>query len=319
MERASQYPSFGGEVKRVLYGVGRAIDPSPHAWNERIIKGVNKILPVLSPRAQLWIAKNHVSIEKGAQIAGIAISTAETYVAFMLLGRGIQKYQVAKYDRQVNRIVATDEFMIILKKRFDTQYPKASEAFFPLAAAVIGVASMYHGKDAYARNTDMKKSMKTRFEGAYVQVAVDRAILKREPIDIDAIRNQARSSFDQLQKITHPKELMQLTHIMRQHWVVDPVQQAADRKRREKNWKRKDAWREHHSRGKNLLGRVQDVMRQVIIGTHVFPPEKISIEVSTRGVPSSPGQLQKDRATFAGQVINQGTHQPRRDHQGRWK
>lgn len=88
MERANvpAYSTLGESAKQMFYGVGKAIEwHAPHKWNERIIHGINTVLPKLSPELQQSIMKHHKGIETGAKIAGITISTAELYATFFLM------------------------------------------------------------------------------------------------------------------------------------------------------------------------------------------------------------------------------------------
>jgi len=90
------------QVKRVFIGIGKAIDPTPRAWNERIIHGMNHIIPKLSLEWQMWVARHTNAIETGAKAAGIVVSTAELYTIFLLArlaktridrGRILHEYQ----------------------------------------------------------------------------------------------------------------------------------------------------------------------------------------------------------------------------------
>ncbi len=84
-------------TKKVLVGAWDATKKageglSARAWNERIIKVINRqIIPKLSPEQTQWVAKHHTMIEKAAGLAGAAITTAEIVAAATILRAGLYK------------------------------------------------------------------------------------------------------------------------------------------------------------------------------------------------------------------------------------
>lgn len=158
MERAEQlsrpvqkkeiptYPTLGESARQVLYGVGKAVEwHMPHKWNERLIRGINKVLPKLSPEMQQAIMKHHKAIETGAKVAGILISSAELYAAYMLVGIGRLRIENGKILRKFyalrEQTIATDSWYKKLHETYMKNFPNDTEGFLVLAGTMMTIMS----------------------------------------------------------------------------------------------------------------------------------------------------------------------------------
>jgi hypothetical protein len=121
----SEWKSETSLPKKIWYGVGKVVEPfSARAWNERIIRGVEKLFPHLSKDQQRWIADHHVVIEKAATVAGIGIQSAELYVAFMLA-----YYSTGKLSKKVRQIQLHRQ----IRKKYSKFRPYENKINIPFA------------------------------------------------------------------------------------------------------------------------------------------------------------------------------------------
>ncbi len=121
MERAAEI----GPIKRVFYGVGKAIESqSPRAWNERIIKTINeKVIPKLTPEQRAWLAAHPKlvrSIEFASVGMGVAISTTEMFLAMVTIQSFIRRIQKMREIRAYNRLPSKDKVAIALGRSYAT-------------------------------------------------------------------------------------------------------------------------------------------------------------------------------------------------------